>query len=120
MRAAESSDDHPTMALVAGTFFGLDITFWHASLLMTSVANATFLVNLGNAAVGFVAWIVLRRTADEDLAACHGRRAARRFLPVAAARRREIPGRWRAMRSQLVAAVMVGLYLFFAKLARRT
>jgi drug/metabolite transporter (DMT)-like permease len=44
---------------LAGTFFGLDITFWHASLVMTSVANATFLVNLGNAAVGLIAWIAL-------------------------------------------------------------
>ena len=49
-----------SMALLAGTFFGLDIAFWHASLVMTSVANATFLVNLGNAAVGLVAWVVLR------------------------------------------------------------
>ncbi len=48
------------LAIAAGFFFGLDITFWHASLVMTSVANATFIVNLGNAAVGLVAWIVLR------------------------------------------------------------
>jgi drug/metabolite transporter (DMT)-like permease len=83
----------PTLALVAGTFFGLDIAFWHASLVMTSVANATFLVNLGNAAVGLVAWVVLReRPANIWLAA----------LALA-----------------LLAAVMVGLYLFCAMLARR-
>src|SRR5512147_2584237 len=48
------------LALVAGTLFGLDIAFWHASLVMTSVANATFIVNLGTAAVGLVAWIALK------------------------------------------------------------
>jgi drug/metabolite transporter (DMT)-like permease len=84
------------MALVAGVFFGLDVAFWHASLLMTSVANATFLVNLGNAAVGFVAWIVLARTADENLAGRHGRRAAGRFLPVARVQRPEIRELWLA------------------------
>jgi drug/metabolite transporter (DMT)-like permease len=47
-------------SIVAGIFFGLDIAFWHASLVLTSVANATFIVNLGNASVGIVAWIVLK------------------------------------------------------------
>jgi drug/metabolite transporter (DMT)-like permease len=106
------------MALLAGTFFGLDIAFWHASLVMTSVANATFLVNLGNAAVGLVAWVVLRE------------RPARIWLVALAI---ALLGAFMLSRGAanadgaalggdllaLVAAVMVGLYLFFAKLARR-
>ena len=44
----------------AAVFFALDIALWHAALSMTSVANATFLVNLGNIGAGFVAWILLR------------------------------------------------------------
>lgn len=107
------------LALVGGTFFGLDIAFWHASLVMTSVANATFIVNLGNAAVGLVAWIVLKE------------RPAR-IWPIALAialfgallLSRGAAGEDQAALTgdllALIAAVMVGLYLFFAKLARRT
>lgn len=107
------------MALVAGTFFGLDITFWHASLLMTSVANATFLVNLGNAAVGFVAWVVLKeRPTNVWLPAIAVALLGAFFLSqgTASASAGALTGDILA----LVAAVMVGLYLFFAKLARRT
>ncbi len=35
----------PGLAL-AGVFFGLDIAFWHASLTLTTVANATLLSNM--------------------------------------------------------------------------
>ena len=108
-----------TMALVAGTFFGLDIAFWHASLLMTSVANATFLVNLGNAAVGFVAWIVLReRPTKIWLLAMAVALLGAFFLSQGAAAGNS--GALAGDALALVAAVMVGLYLFFAKLARRT
>jgi drug/metabolite transporter (DMT)-like permease len=106
------------MALLAGTFFGLDIAFWHASLVMTSVANATFLVNLGNAAVGLVAWVVL------------GEKPARIWLialAIALVGAFLLSGGAADTGSTalagdvlaLIAAVMVGLYLFFAKLARR-
>lgn len=106
------------MALLAGTFFGLDIAFWHASLVMTSVANATFLVNLGNAAVGLVAWVVLReRPARIWLAALAIALIGAFMLSRGAANAdgAALAGDLLA----LVAAVMVGLYLFFAKLARR-
>lgn len=107
------------MALVAGTFFGLDITFWHASLLMTSVANATFLVNLGNAAVGLVAWVVLKeRPGNIWLLAMAVALLGAFFLSQGAAS--ASAGALTGDALALVAAVMVGLYLFFAKLARRT
>lgn len=107
------------LSLLAGLFFGLDIAFWHAALVETSVANATFLVNLGNASVGLIAWIVLKE------------RPAR-LWPVAIAvalfgalmlSRGADPGGPGAMGGDLlalVAAAMVAMYLFFAKLARRT
>lgn len=108
------------MALIAGVFFGLDVAFWHASLLMTSVANATFLVNLGNAAVGFVAWIVLReRPTKIWLVAMVVALLGAFFLSQGAAAGGD-PGALAGDLLALVAAVMVGLYLFFAKLARRT
>jgi drug/metabolite transporter (DMT)-like permease len=46
--------------LIAGTCFALDIGLWHWSLTMTTVANATFIVNLGNIGVGLTAWLFLR------------------------------------------------------------
>ena len=46
--------------VLAGTFFALNIAFWHWSLVSTTVANATFIVSLGNLFVGFTAWIFLK------------------------------------------------------------
>ncbi|MEM9669723.1 MAG: DMT family transporter [Pseudomonadota bacterium] len=46
--------------VLAGTFFALYIGLWHLALTMTTVANATFIVNLGNIGVGLLAWIFLR------------------------------------------------------------
>ncbi|MEM6900247.1 MAG: DMT family transporter [Pseudomonadota bacterium] len=46
--------------IMAGTFFALDIGLWHWSLTMTTVANSTFIVNLGNLGVGLLAWMFLR------------------------------------------------------------
>ncbi|MGB3624434.1 MAG: DMT family transporter [Henriciella sp.] len=46
--------------VLAGTFFALDIALWHWGLTLTTVANATFIVNLGNICVGFAAWLILK------------------------------------------------------------
>ncbi|MEM7767516.1 MAG: DMT family transporter [Pseudomonadota bacterium] len=45
--------------IIAGTCFALDIALWHWGLERTTVANATFIVNLGNISVGLLAWAVL-------------------------------------------------------------
>ena len=45
---------------LAGTFFALDIALWHWALTLTTVANSTFIVNLGNISVGLLAWIFLK------------------------------------------------------------
>jgi drug/metabolite transporter (DMT)-like permease len=108
------------MALVAGTFFGLDITFWHASLVMTSVANATFLVNLGNAAVGLVAWVVHKEKPTKIWLVALGIALIGAFFLSRGAANAQTPGALEGDILALIAAVMVGLYLFFAKLARRT
>ena len=47
--------------LMAGTFFAVDIALWHHALTMTTVSNATFIVNLGNVLVGFGAWFFLKQ-----------------------------------------------------------
>ena len=46
--------------IIAGTCFACQIALWHWSLTMTTVANATFIVNIGNICVGLTAWIFLR------------------------------------------------------------
>jgi len=46
--------------IIAGICFALDIGLWHWSLTLTTVANATFMVNLGNLGVGLAAWIFLK------------------------------------------------------------
>ncbi len=106
-------------SLFAGLFFGLDIALWHWSLTLTSVANATFLVNLGNASVGLIAWIVLRqRPARIWMIAC-GIALAGAFMlsrGASAASASALQGDLLA----LAAAAMVSLYLFLGMLARRT
>jgi drug/metabolite transporter (DMT)-like permease len=110
----------PSMfALIAGTFFGLDIAFWHASLVLTSVANATFIVNLGNAAVGLVAWIALKERPAKIWPVAIGV-ALLGALLLSRGARGESAGALQGDLLALIAAVMVGLYLFVAKLARRT
>jgi len=46
--------------IIAGICFALDIALWHWALTFTSVANSTFIVNLGNIGVGFTAWLFLK------------------------------------------------------------
>lgn len=104
-------------SLLAGLFFGLDIAFWHWSLTLTSVANATFLVNLGNASVGLVAWLALgHRPGRTWMIACAIALAGAFMLSRgAAASASGLQGDLLA----LAGAAMVSLYLFFSLLARR-
>lgn len=49
------------MALLAGVAFALDLGFWHYSVEMTSVANATVLCNLAPVVVTAFAWVFLKQ-----------------------------------------------------------
>ncbi|MFN3932071.1 MAG: DMT family transporter [Brevundimonas sp.] len=49
----------PLMALAA-LFFVLDLSFWHYSIVFTSVANATVLTNLTPIVVTAAAWLMFR------------------------------------------------------------
>lgn len=107
------------LALLAGLFFGLDIAFWHASLTQTSVANATFLVNLGNASVGIIAWLLLRERPANIWFGAFAVALGGAFLLSQggdAETNHHLQGDFLA----LIAACMVAFYLFFTKLARRT
>lgn len=48
------------LIILAGIFFATDIALWHLALSITTVANSTFIVNLGNIGVGFLAWLVMK------------------------------------------------------------
>lgn len=105
-------------SLVSGLFFGVDVALWHASLGLTSVANATFLVNLGSASVGLIAWIALKERPHRIWLiaapiALIGALLLSRGVTTASA------GSWQGDLLALVAAVMVGFSIFFTKLARR-
>jgi drug/metabolite transporter (DMT)-like permease len=104
---------------LAAMFFTLDMALWHWSLTMTSVSNATFIVNLGNVLVGLAAWAVLKERPGLNWAL-----AAILAIVGAAALAlggTELSGG--ALRGDLfalVAAVFVSGYMLFSKLARRT
>lgn len=46
--------------ILAGVLFATQIALWHWSLTYTTVANSTFIVNLGNVCVGLTVWIFLK------------------------------------------------------------
>lgn len=48
------------LLVLCGILFTADLICWHASIRMTSVANATFLGNLGTLVVSLGAWLILR------------------------------------------------------------
>ena len=107
-----------SLALIAGVFFALDICLWHLALTRTSVANATFLVNLGSIGVGLLAWVFLRE------------RPALLWAPAVVI---ALAGAWLLSSAgntngqtslfgdalAIAAAIMVTVYLLAAKLARR-
>jgi drug/metabolite transporter (DMT)-like permease len=63
-RTERRPDPRGTMPLVmlAGFFFAGDLAFWHWSIVLTSVANATLLANFAPIVVTLVAWLFLRRS----------------------------------------------------------
>lgn len=111
----------PNAAVIAaGFFFALDIGCWHLALTLTSVANATFIVNLGSIGVGFLAWMILKDRPSV-------------FWGIAVAL--AVSGAWMLSRGgassggatglqgdmlAVLASVFVSLYMLFATISRRT
>ena len=104
--------------ILAGTFFALDIALWHWALTFTTVSNSTFIVNLGNVSVGFLAWLVLKEKPTPVWFVAI-------FLAIAGAAALSIgggetgKGDIRGDALALGAAVLVSGYLLFSKIARR-
>ncbi|MEL6257557.1 MAG: DMT family transporter [Pseudomonadota bacterium] len=104
-------------AVWAGLFFAVDIGLWHWGLTLTTVANATFIVNLGNAGVGLAAWLLFKeRPAKLWFAAAAAALMGAALLSQggSADGRARIEGDLLA----LAAAVMVVGYMICAKRAR--
>ncbi len=60
-RHERSFDSDRGLLIAAGLLFAGDLAFWHWSIMMTSVANATLLANLAPIFVALAAWLVLRK-----------------------------------------------------------
>lgn len=105
--------------VIAGTCFALDIALWHWALTYTTVANSTFIVNLGNIGVGFLAWLFLRERPQPSWFLAI-------FIAVLGAAALSLGGGadakadWRGDLLALGAAVLVSAYVLGSKLARRT
>lgn len=105
--------------VIAGICFALDIGLWHWGLSLTTVANATFIVNLGNIGVGLTAWIFLKEkpTPVWGLAVLVALVGAAALSLGGGANGQ---GNIRGDLLSLGAAVMVSLYIVGSKVARRT
>lgn len=106
-------------AVSAGVCFALDLAAWHASIRLTTVANATLLANLAPLVVTLGAWIVLRE------------RPGRRFLlgtvvglagawRLTGASFTGDPARWQGDLLGLTTALFYGSYQLCIARLRRT
>ena len=104
--------------IVAGTCFALNMSMWHWSLTYTTVANATFIVNLGNVCVGLTAWLFLkeRPTKIWAMAVMIAIAGAAALSLGGVSGKSDLQGDALA----LVAAVCVSGYIVASKVVRRT
>ena len=107
------------IVVIAAICFALDIGLWHWALTYTTVANSTFIVNLGNICVGLTAWIFLKERPTPIwfvavLIAMAG--AAALTLGGGVDGKADLRGDLLA----LGAAVLVSCYIVASKVARRT
>ncbi|MEL7033957.1 MAG: DMT family transporter [Pseudomonadota bacterium] len=105
--------------IIAGTCFASQIALWHWALTLTTVANSTFIVNIGNICVGLTAWIFLKERPTKTwllavLIAIVG--AAALSLGGAEGGKTDLRGDLLAF----AAAILVSCYVVASKVARRT
>jgi drug/metabolite transporter (DMT)-like permease len=105
--------------ILAGIFFTFDMALWHWALTLTSVSNATFIVNLGNAGVGLAAWLFLKERPGITWFWAAG-------LAIVGAAALSLGGSGLsggALQGDLLAFMAAGFiagYMLFSKLARRS
>lgn len=108
-------------AILAGVFFAVDIGLWHWGLTLTTVANATFLVGMGNLLVGLTAWLIIKERptpmwAVAAAVALIGAALLSLGGPADEAAKTDITGD----ALSFAAAIFVSIYIVCAKLARRS
>ena len=105
--------------VIAAVCFALDIGLWHWALTFTTVANSTFIVNLGNVCVGLTAWIFLKeRPTPVWFAAVMIAMIGAGFLTLGGGAEGKADIRGDAL--ALGAALLVSCYIIASKVARRT
>lgn len=109
---------HPLL-LGAALCFALDISLWHVGLTYTSVANATFLVNMGSVSVGLLAWFLLRERPNLNWAAAFVIAVTGAALLSFGAQKTGNSGLLGDGLSALAAA-FVAFYILFVNAARRS
>ncbi len=105
--------------MIAAACFTFDMALWHASLTLTSVSNATFIVNLGNIGVGIAAYFILGERPGKiwTIAACLALGGA---SALALGGADVAPGALKGDVMALLAAVFVAGYMLYSRLARRS
>lgn len=102
---------------LCGALFTADLICWHTAIRMTSVANATFLGNLGTLVVSLGAWLILRERVTLGfafgMALALGGVAMLMGSSAASS-----PGDLEGDGMGLLTAVFYGSYLFVVKIAR--
>ncbi|MEM7328560.1 MAG: DMT family transporter [Pseudomonadota bacterium] len=105
--------------VIAGICFASQIALWHWSLTLTTVANSTFIVNIGNICVGLTAWIFLRERPTRTWALAV-------LIAIAGAAALSLGGGEGGqvdLRGDLLAfgaAILVSCYVVASKVARRS
>lgn len=107
-------------AILAGVFFALDIGLWHLALTITSVANATFIVNVGSICVGFLAWIFLKDRPSVFWGMAVVLTLAGAWMLSTGGQSEGGSGNLRGDLLAVGAAVFVSLYFLCGKIARQT
>ena len=111
----------PSMTMIlCGVFFGLDIICWHIALTMTSVANATFIVNLGNIVLGVLAWVVLKQRPNLYWALAVMFAAGGAFFLSKGGSLDGGSGRLEGDLMAVMGGCFLAFYFLFASMARRT
>lgn len=105
--------------IAAGMCFGVDIAFWHASITLTSVANATLLSNLTPIVVGVIGLLFFRERIGRNVV-MGGALGMVGAACLAGASFSSAPGRLPGDGLAIFTAFWYGLYFVFIRQGRLT
>ncbi|MCH8132823.1 MAG: DMT family transporter [Myxococcales bacterium] len=106
------------LALTSGLCFGTDLALWQTSIVKTSVASATLLVNTTPVYVGLFSWLVLRQRLHAHFVSGAGLALAGSAILLGLSR--SDLDDWNGALMALTAAVFYAGYLLLMTAARRS